>query len=69
MKAYTTLSEVNDLTRRGYAFNFNIKNDFVESMSNHLKIKPDEFEIDEVHRFLNLISKSISTVTERNLNN
>ena len=51
MKAYTTLSEVNDLTRRGYAFNFNIKNDFVESMSNHLKIKPDEFEIDEVHRF------------------
>ena len=52
MKAYTTLTEaINDLTRRGYTFNFNLKNDSVESMANHLKIKPYEFEIDEVHRF------------------
>lgn len=50
MKAYTTLTEaINELTRRGYTFN--LKNDCVECMANHLKIKPDEFEIDEVHRF------------------
>ncbi|WP_034260457.1 hypothetical protein [Altibacter lentus] len=52
MKAYGTLTEaINDLTQRGYTINFNLKSDSVESMTNHLKIKPDEFEIDEVHRF------------------
>ncbi|MGE5683335.1 MAG: phosphoribosylpyrophosphate synthetase [Bacillota bacterium] len=51
-KSYTTLSEaVNDLTKRGYTFNFNIKNDCIECNENSLQLHPDEFEIDEVHRF------------------
>ncbi|MBK7426523.1 MAG: phosphoribosylpyrophosphate synthetase [Saprospiraceae bacterium] len=52
MKSYTTLSEaINDLTKRGYTFNFNIKDDCIESVENKTPLQPDEFEIDEVHRF------------------
>jgi hypothetical protein len=52
MKTYTTLSEaINDLTKRGYTHNFNIKSDCIECSENNLQLKPDEFEIDEVHRF------------------
>ena len=52
MKTYTTLSEaINDLTKRGYTFNFNIKNDCIECVEKNIQLQPDEFEIDEVHRF------------------
>jgi|SRR3954470_10933484 hypothetical protein len=52
MKVYETLSQaINDLTKRGYTFNFNIKNDCIECVENKIQLKPDEFEIDEVHRF------------------
>jgi hypothetical protein len=52
MKTYTTLSEaVNDLTKKGYTFNFNIKNDCIECAENKIQLHPDEFEIDELHRF------------------
>ena len=49
---YITLSEaISDLTKKGYIFNFNIKNDCIECAENNLQLQPDEFEIDEVHRF------------------
>lgn len=52
MKTYQTLSEaINDLAKRGYTFNFNIKNDCIECTENMLVLQPDEFEIDEVYRF------------------
>lgn len=52
MKTYTTLSEaINDLTKKGYTFNFNIKKDCIECAENNLQLQPDEFEIDELHRF------------------
>jgi len=52
MKVYETLSQaITDLTNRGYTFNFNIKNDCIECVENKIQLKPDEFEIDEVHRF------------------
>lgn len=52
MKIYETLSEaINDLTKRGYTFNFNIKNDCIECVKNNIQLHPDEFEIDQVHRF------------------
>ncbi len=52
MRTYTTLSEaINDLAKRGYTFNFNIKNDCIECAENSLQLHPDEFEIDEIHRF------------------
>jgi len=52
MKVYETLSEaINDLTKRGYTFNFNINRDRIECAENKINLQPDEFEIDEVHRF------------------
>ncbi|MBK8500920.1 MAG: phosphoribosylpyrophosphate synthetase [Saprospiraceae bacterium] len=52
MKNYTTLSEaINDLTKKGYTFNFNIKQDCIECPENNLQLQPDEFEIDKVYRF------------------
>lgn len=51
-KSYTTLSEaINDLSKKGYTYNFNIKSDCIECAENNLQLQPDEFEIDEVHRF------------------
>src|SRR5687767_5821938 len=52
MKRYDTLSEaVNDLTNRGYTFNFNIKQTCIECVENTIQVHPEEFEIDEWHRF------------------
>lgn len=51
-KRYNTLSEaINELTKRGYTFNFNIKEDCIECAENNCQLNPDEFEIDEIHRF------------------
>ncbi|MGW8123596.1 phosphoribosylpyrophosphate synthetase [Roseivirga echinicomitans] len=52
MGKYTTLSEaINDLTLKGYTFNFNIQEDCVVCAENKSQLQPDEFEIDEVYRF------------------
>jgi len=52
MKTYNTLSEaVNDLSKRGYTYNFNLKKDCVECVEKKIDLRPDEFEIDEAHRF------------------
>ncbi len=52
MNKYSTLSEaVNDLTKRGYTYNFNVKDDCIECAENKCQLQPDEFEIDEIHRF------------------
>ena len=52
MKNYDTMSEaLNDLKKRGYDHDFNLGEEFVESKQNKARLKADEFEIDEVHRF------------------
>ncbi len=52
MRTYNTLSEaINDLTKKGYTANFNIKSDCLECAENELLLRPDEFEIDEIYRF------------------
>ena len=52
MKNYDTLSEaVNDLVSRGYVYNFNLKNDCITCVENEINIHPEDFNIDEVHRF------------------
>ena len=51
-KVYETLSQaISDLAKRGYTFNFNIKNDCIECVENSINLHPDDFRIDEVHRF------------------
>lgn len=52
MTTYTTLSEaINDLAKRGYTENFNIESDCIICAENRIRLRPDEFEIDEVYRF------------------
>ena len=52
MKVYETLSQaINDLTKCGYTFNFNIKRDCIECVEDNIQLQPYEFEIDEVYRF------------------
>lgn len=52
MKTYTTLSEaVNDLTQKGYTFNFNTQHDCIWCAENDMQLQPEEFEINQVHRF------------------
>lgn len=52
MHPYSNLVEaINGLVKRGYTFNFNIKRDCIECVENRIQLQPDEFEIDEVHRF------------------
>ena len=48
MKVYETLSVTwNDLIRRGYVFNFNIKSNGIEFVENSINIEPDELNIDK----------------------
>ena len=52
MKAYETLSEaINDLTKRGYNLNFNLKEENIHCAENNIQLHPEEFEIDEWYRF------------------
>ncbi len=52
MGKYNTLSEaINDLTKKGYTYNFNIKGSCIECAENKSQLQPEEFEIDQVYRF------------------
>jgi hypothetical protein len=52
MKRYTTLSEaINDLTKKGYTYNFNIQDDCIICSENNSQLQPEDFEIDQVYRF------------------
>ena len=52
MKNYETMSgAITDLQRRGYVHDFNLADDCLECKQKNNRLKADEFEIDEVHRF------------------
>ena len=52
MKSYTTLSEaINDLKKRGYKEDFNLRPTCLECASLSLEIHPEDFVVDEFHRF------------------
>ncbi|GBL35682.1 hypothetical protein EMGBS15_12770 [Filimonas sp.] len=52
MKNYDTLSEaINDLVQQGYTANFNLKGDCIEDLDTDIPLHPEDFEIDEIHRF------------------
>ena len=49
---YETLSEaLNDLRKRGFTYDFNVDDNCLFCSDNNLKLKPEEFEIVEYHRF------------------
>ncbi len=52
MYAYETLTEaLNDLRKRGYTQDFNLRSDCIECAPANLRLNPEEFTIDEYYRF------------------
>ncbi|WP_199120672.1 phosphoribosylpyrophosphate synthetase [Pedobacter sp. ASV28] len=52
MYIYETLTEaVEDLGQRGYEYDFNLGEEFIECKALDLKLMPEEFEIEEFYRF------------------
>ncbi|MDP4150650.1 MAG: phosphoribosylpyrophosphate synthetase [Bacteroidota bacterium] len=52
MFAYDTLTEaINGLKQRGYTLDFNLGADQITCHAHSVSLRPDEFEITEVHRF------------------
>jgi len=52
MKNYATLTEaLDDLRRRGYTEDFNLKPTCLECAAKQVELHPDDFEIAEVYRF------------------
>lgn len=63
MQSYPTLSlAINDLIRRGYTYNFNLRPDCLECAENQLNIHPDDFDIDEIHRFEGMTDPGDSSI-------
>lgn len=63
MKNYDTLSEaINDLQKRGYTYDFNLKSECLECSSEKLKIHPEDFHVDEIHRFEGMSSAGDNSI-------
>lgn len=63
MKNYDTLSEaVNDLQLRGYTYDFNLKPECLTCASLDLEIHPEEFQVDELHRFEGMSSTDDNSI-------
>lgn len=51
-RSYETVSEaVNDLISRGYTIDFSLEDEFLSSKGSSIRLQPEDFEIDEFHRF------------------
>ncbi len=66
VKSYTTMTEaMKSLKVRGYTQDFNLHHDRIECPPLDLRMKPEEFHVDEVHRLLvdayGVYSESMST--------
>lgn len=60
---YTTLSEAtNDLRKRGYTNDFNIKCEGVECPALELKLEPEHFTVDEFYRFEGMSSTDDNSI-------
>ena len=52
MKSFDTLTEaIQDLKKRGFNRDFNLRDTYIECATTGMQLSPDEFEIAEVHRF------------------
>lgn len=61
--SYDTLSEaIGDLHKRGYTYDFNLKPHCLECASLKLEIHPEDFEIDEIHRFEGMSSTDDNSI-------
>ena len=63
MKNYRTLSEAtNDLKKRGYSEDLNLKATCVECPSHNLQLYPEDFKIDAFYRFEGMSNPSDSSI-------
>jgi hypothetical protein len=63
MKTYETLSEaIGALQSRGYSADFNLHPEWIECPPLNLKLRPDDFHVDEVHRFEGMTDPDDSAV-------
>lgn len=63
MKTYDTLSEaINNLQQRGYTYDFNLKPECLECASLKIEIQPEDFEVDQTHRFEGMSSTDDNSV-------
>lgn len=63
MKNYDTLSEaINELKANGYTYDFNLKPECLECASLKIEIHPEDFQVDEVHRFEGMSSTDDNSV-------
>ena len=62
-KHYTSLSEAtNDLRKRGYTYDFNLKPDCIECPSLQLQLSPERFVVDEFFRFEGMSSTDDNSI-------
>lgn len=60
---YESLSQaINDLRTRGYTLDFNLHPDCIRCASAQLQLHPEEFAIDEYHRFEGMSSTDDSSI-------
>jgi hypothetical protein len=63
MESYETVVEaINGLKEKGYTNDFNLHPDWIECEPMKLKMSPEEFHVDEVHRFEGMTNPDDSTV-------
>jgi len=63
MKRFSTLVEaIDDLTRRGFTLDFDLKSNQSGYAARQLHLHPDDFEIVEVHRFEGFTNPDDSSV-------
>lgn len=63
MKSYETmLDALNDLQKKGFTYDFNLRQDCIYCSSEQQSFQPHEFEIREVHRFEEMSDPSENAV-------
>ncbi len=63
MKHYATSTEaMESLKKKGYTEDFNLHHEWIECPSLDIRLMPEEFHIDEVHRFEGMTSPDDSEV-------
>lgn len=63
METYETLSEAMiSLKKTGYDQDFNLHADWIESSDSVVKLRPEEFHVDQVHRFEGMTNPDDSAV-------
>jgi hypothetical protein len=63
MKTFETLSETMEyLKGQGYIHDFNLHSDWIECPPLNLRLPPDQFHVDQVHRFEGMTNPDDSAI-------